>query len=286
MLDITNIINRRNNVQTFTSPNTWQTWTKPRGAKLVDILCIGGGNGGNGSPYSSLSTGGGGSGGPSSPFIKATFPTNRLPDIIYIFTGAGGKGGIGQTGANADNTLTQGGISYVTVIPNTGSASGILCRSANTPATAGGTQTGSLATPANMILINLATSFTANPGQAGAGGSTDITPNTIVTGGAGGGLRAGANTGPAGIIIPTGPIPGPTKSVVNNVIREGPNGVVIYKPIFATTGGSGGEGFTNGGNAGYGSGGGGAAGMPSSATSTGTNGGNGGNGIVIITTTF
>lgn len=294
MLDITNIVNRRNNVQTFTSPNTWQTWVKPRGAKFVDILCIGGGNGGNGSPYTAASPGAGGTGGPSSPFTKTIFPANLLPDILYIFTGAGGQGGIGQTGVSANNTVTQGGISYVTVTPNTGSVSGILCRSANTNGTAGAITVGTAATFSNMILINLATSFITNVGQAGAAASgNDITPTTIVTGGASGGNRSGVNNTPGGVILTAGPIPGIPKIAVNNVFRNGPPGFIMQKPIFATTGGSGGAGGGGsnqpltcvGGDAAYGSGGGGAGSMGAGAGDLGANGGKGGNGIVIITTT-
>jgi hypothetical protein len=307
MLDITNIVNRGNNIQTFTSAGTWQTWVKPRGAKTVDILCIGGGAGGAGGFAANVNVNGG-TGGGSSAFTKAIFNANTLPNILYVYVGPGGKGGIGQVygGSPPDNSLTSGSISYVTVTPNTGSTSAIICRSGNaaSPGTAGG---GTVATAAQMVLINLSTNYTTVAGQNSVtpiSSQTNITPVTIITAGMAGNLTTSTGTAGETGINSAGPIPGISSSIVGTSInahgKKGGDGYTIYKPIFASVGGGGGTSTPSssaiilngiggyGGNGSYGCGGGGGgssfqgAGGP---TATGGNGGNGGNGIVIITTT-
>lgn len=298
MLDITNIINRRNNIQTFISPGTWQTWIKPRGAKTVDILCIGGGAGGGGGA-TNTATVNGGNGGGSSAFTKATFNAALLPNILYIYTGPGGRGGIGGIQASStppDNTLTTGSISYVTVIPDTGSVTGIVCRSGNLPPVQN--TAGTVATGSQMILINLATSFNTVAGQSGVGAistQVNVQPITILTAGAAG-SNAGSGTTTGGVgINAAGPIPGVLSTPTSATGSNGGNGYAIYKPIIAFVGGGGGRGMpgTPGGTGGRGGdgaygcggGGGGAAYQGAGLAAVGGNGGNGGNGIVIITTT-
>jgi len=48
MLDLSYFQNQNSNVQGFFNGGTWQTWIKPRGAKLVNIICQGSGAGGGG----------------------------------------------------------------------------------------------------------------------------------------------------------------------------------------------------------------------------------------------
>jgi hypothetical protein len=296
MLDITNIVNRGNNIKIFSTPNTWQTWVKPRGAKTIDILCVGGGAGGGGG--NAATTGIGGQGGSSSPFTRATFNAAVLPDILYIYTGAGGQGGTGAIGGGAavDNTLTTGSISYVTATPDTGSSAGIICRSSNTPPIVGAA--GTVATVANMVLINLATSYNTFAGQTSvtpvSTGYVSLTPTNIITAGATGTSTVSSTSVGGNGINAVGPIPG-LLARSTPVSAPGYSGYVIYKPILAFIGGGGGvsisnnlSGAGNGGNGGpgaYGCGGGG-GGAANNVTNSGNggNGGKGGDGIVIITT--
>ena len=48
MIDLSYFQNQNSNVQGFFNGGTWQTWIKPRGAKLVNIICQGSGAGGGG----------------------------------------------------------------------------------------------------------------------------------------------------------------------------------------------------------------------------------------------
>ena len=70
MIDFSHIPNGTTaDIQEFTaSASSWQTWRKPRGVSLINILCIGGGGGGGGGFVTSAnaSRGGGGGGASSS----------------------------------------------------------------------------------------------------------------------------------------------------------------------------------------------------------------------------
>jgi len=41
MLDLSYFQTQNSNVQGFFNGGTWQTWIKPRGAKMVNIICQG-----------------------------------------------------------------------------------------------------------------------------------------------------------------------------------------------------------------------------------------------------
>jgi hypothetical protein len=313
MLDFTHIPNKAY-TQIFyaqSRSNSWQTWQKPRGAKMIQIFCLGGGGGGAGGAAITNARGNGGGG--SGAFVKGIFGASTIPDILYILTGAGGTGGLGGTTGNIGEAGGSGAHSYVTVTPNTGSASGILLVSSTVVATGGislgaytGTTKGAGATsalPANMPLSNLGIinivagvdSVNANYGSTPA----DITPTTIVTPGASSNGSNNNTITPAinGSILPAGPMPyirgGISGSVADPTLNGG-NGVAIYSPIMCFTGGAAGAASKvstvvggNGGNGSYGCGGG-AGGNPNFSTNgiQGGNGGNGGDGLVIITTSI
>ena len=63
MLDLSYFQNQNSNVQGFFNGGTWQTWIKPRGAKLVYIICQGSGAGGGGGFQSATTPRAGGGGG-------------------------------------------------------------------------------------------------------------------------------------------------------------------------------------------------------------------------------
>jgi hypothetical protein len=290
MLDLSYFQNQNSNVQGFFSGGTWQTWIKPRGAKLVNIICQGSGAGGGGGLQLSTGAKTGGAAGGGGGTARLTIDAKLLPDILYILPGIGGAGGLGGTTPTAG---TSGQISFVTLIPDTSSISNIVLRSSNgLPAGgAGASSVGAIGATitqiANCIFANLGT-FTFQAGVPGTGGSsgnvTAATPVFYTTFGTGGG-----GTGTGGAITGTGVFPATTAAAVNT---NGYNGFVLYKPTLMLYGGGGGGGSlaagTNGGNGGNGApgcaGGGGGA-----STNTGVNAGNGGrggDGFVIITTSL
>ena len=81
----------RADVQIFTSAVTsgWQTWAKPRGAAMSQMIAIGGGGGGGGG---STNGNNGGGGGGSSSVTRLLIPAFCLPDELYIQVGPGGPG--------------------------------------------------------------------------------------------------------------------------------------------------------------------------------------------------
>jgi hypothetical protein len=292
MLDLSYFQNQNSNVQGFFNGGTWQTWIKPRGAKLVNIICQGSGAGGGGGFQSTGGRGGGGGGGTGAT-ARLTINANLLPDIFYILPGIGGVGGLGGTTATAG---TAGQNSFVTLIPSTGSVSNVILRSGTNGATGGGAGTTaggtagsaeSISLIANNIFTNLGT-FTFQAGLGAAIGGTvnggALVYGNFTTGGGGGG---GTGTGTA--LNTTGVFPGITGAATNT---NGQSGIILYKPILILTGGLGGGGssaqFTNGGNGGNGSPGtgGGGGGASSNTGVNAGNGGRGGDGFIIITTSL
>ena len=293
MLDLSYFQNNGNvNTQTFTNAGSWVTWVKPRGAKFVNMMCIGSGGGGGGALIAPT-THGGASGGSAGAFIRAAYQASLLPDLLYVYTGIGGTGGLGGTAGN-QTPGASGEISYVALIPSTSSVSNLVCRSGNT--VAGGGPIGSTinstlptaataTTAANCMFLNLGT-FIAAAGPQGTIGSFNstggtITINNIVCGGGGG---SGGGTTSQGI-VGAGPIP--SIAGASGAGQPGRDGIMLTKPILAFTGGTSGGSSNTGapgisGNGSYGCGGAGGSG----GISAGGNGGRGGDGLVIITTSF
>jgi len=288
MLDLSYFQNQNSNVQGFFNGGTWQTWIKPRGAKMVNIICQGSGAGGGGGLQSAGTKGGGGSGG-SGATARLTIDAKLLPDILYILPGIGGTGGLGGAPATAGSS---GQNSFVTLIPDTGSVSNVVLRSGTTPATAGGPGTtagGSagaaetISVIANNIFANLGT-FTFQAGVIGQGGwfvnTVNTTPSNFLVGAGGG---AGNSNG---VVTATGVFPG--LPAVTTTGANGQDGPIYYKPTLMLYGGRGGVGGANGGNGGNGAPGcgGGGGGTSTNIGVNAGNGGRGGDGFVIITTSL
>lgn len=289
-------------LQIFNTPSTvtnlqWNTWRKPRGKSMCNIICIGGGAGGGGGlTGTAASARGGGGGGGSSAISKVTVPLNLLPDVLYVQVGAGGLG-VGSGGGVAGG----GTLSYVAIFPNT-TASNIIAVSgaavpsggvSGTAAGGGNGQAGgTVAAIANMPLAGLGI-YVFIAGQIGANGgahtggvgqssSIPVTGNPTMGGAGGAGVTAadfagGGITAIAGSLLSEMRPALPAAGTFN-----GSSGVISWKPFFsfcgcggssanATAGGAGGDGA-------YGSGGSGGGGG-----TTGGKGGDGGCGIVIIT---
>jgi hypothetical protein len=287
MLDLNNIPSQQQQTYMFYATGNWQTWSKPRNAKIIEIFCLGGGGGG-GRPNGSSTSNTGGGGGASGGITRGIIPAILLPDTLYVFPG---KGGLGATTNNTAGA--SGGISYVSLQAST-SEQTLICKSSNSVPGGGGVSLGAPApTTANIPLSafgNLGL-FSTISGVAGSNGGSS-TPGTsqtalatsIVTGGAGGGGRASSTTFTSGgNILSASSIL--TTQVNGGVVggSAGDSGYGIFQP-FCGTGGAGGCGSTSSGGRGgdgwYGCGG--AGGGSGTIGSTG-NGGNGGDGIVIIT---
>ena len=322
MLDFSYI--NKNDIQVFTNPGTWQTWRKPRGAKMIQIFCLGGGGGGCGGSTTIPGTPCAGSaGGGASSYTTGIFPAFALPDILYVQVGIGGAGSLGlapNPAANTQNTKASNGTtSSISLTPSI-SASSIILASGNTAggggsgATGGTAGTGGTVGPAGakwtsinsaISSLGIIMSYDGVPGTNGAISANALNIQSLspilLTGGVGGGGRAGNNTCyNGGSILPSdiyllSTVAGGAGIITDNG-GNGENGYGILFPIFCGTGGGGGgtSGILTGGGRGgrggngfYGCGGGAGGSAPSTTPVSPTGaGGKGGDGLVIITTIF
>lgn len=289
-----------------TNLDDWVVWNKPRGIKFCYMLGVGGGGSGGGSNFTVNNAGGGGGGG-SGAQTAILLPEMFIPDVLYIYAGAGGKGplvaGAGVNGANTYVAIER----YSTFTANLTllRANGGLGGGGGVAITGGtGGTGGAVSTIEDMPLCRGA--FTSIAGQSGAnGGNTGLvgasisfpTTGLMVTGGAGGGGGATGGNGSAGgsITAPAGPlgttyfltIDGGVGAQGNNAAVNGGNGYSASNYIMNVGGAGGGGGSSGnnragaiGGDAAPGCGGGGTgAGNPSNPT---VKGGEGGPGFVII----
>lgn len=288
MIDVSYFQNSTSNTQIFQNGGTWQTWIKPRNAKIVSFFVLGAGAGGGGGFQAATGNKSGGAGGGTAGYIRLVVQASLLPDILYILPGTGGIGGIGGTSPTAGTSATK---SFVNLIPDTTSISNIVCTSGNVAAVGGGAgstiaSTGGAAetvgTAANGVFLNLG-SFVANAGiVGGAGALVNATISSFlsftVAGGGGGGTGTGAGF--------TTVIGQRFSAIANTPINtKGSDGAIYYTPFLALFGGRGGGGGTTGGNGGNGAPGCGGGGGGAGTTSAG-NGGRGGDGLITITTNF
>jgi hypothetical protein len=292
MLDISNIPSQQKQTFTFYATGNWQTWNKPRGAKMIEIFCLGGGGGGGLSQLNASAYGGAGGGG-SGGIVRGIVPAFLLPDTLYILVGKGGAGpttpGIGGSG----------GISYVGLQPST-SEQTLICKSSTAVPTGGtsafaggnGGAAASISTISLSVFSNLGL-FTSIAGVSGSNGGSFVGTDgasqspalstNLTTGGAGGAGNtntvtfSGGTIGSASVIL--------TNSVNGGVTsgQNGGNGYGTLQPFCGTGGAGGASSITGiggpGGNGWYGCGGGGAG----HGALTGNKGGNGGDGLIIIT---
>lgn len=289
MIDVFNIPSQQQQTYTFYATGNWQTWSKPRNAKMIEIFCLGGGGGG-GNPQVGASARVGGAGGGSAGIVRGIIPAFLLPDILFILVG---KGGVGpSTVSTAGGT---GGISYIALQPSI-SEQTLICKSSTAGATGGSGTNTTAGAAATISIVSLSAFgnlglFTAIAGVNGSNGGAN-TPTqgssqaalgtNLTTGGAGGGgknasaFSAGGNITSASAILTT---------QVNGGVTAGQNGADGYGTLqpFCGTGGAGGGAIITGtggrgGNGWYGCGGGGVGGG-----SITTKAGDGGDGLIIIT---
>ena len=263
-------------------------WTKPRGIKMVHILCAG--HGGIGVTATAGATSAGGAGGGSGGQTHVLIPAAFLPDVLYVAAGNG-------TVANIATWVSVRPCAAYNAIP---AASDLLCYANG----ANGTTAGAVATSSAAILMGKGV-FQALAGIAGgtagaatptAGGAVGANTSGLMLsgGGGGGGMSAAATTagGAAATTAPPNPYPIPQGGAGGSSGVDGgrgQNGYVDWNSMIFTGGGGGGSGFPTattsnsggGGDGAPGCGGGGGGGVITGKTAGA--GGKGGPGFVIIT---
>lgn len=279
---------------------SWQIWNKPQNAKLISFFVIGGGaGGGSGVAGVTGSSRSGGGGGGCSAYAYSTLPAFMAPDTIYIQVGNGGLGAAQGTTTLAGGT---GSISYVSAYAGTATTD-LIISSGTLPAGGGaGSATagsaGSVFSLSNAIVsqLSMASGAAGLAGGIGAAPGTSITPQIIISPGAGGASTVTTSARSGGAINAYGPflgIPaGATGGSSGNTTPggDGSDGIAWLRnpqyPLFFSGGAGGGSSDGGkggkGGNGSYGCGGGGGGGGNTSGGGNG-GGGNGGGGIVIIT---
>jgi len=297
MLDVSHIPGSTNSTQIFyaSGATTWQTWQKPRGAKFIQIFCLGGGGGGAGGGLNVAGTAiNAGAGGIGAGYSRCIYPTFPLPDTLYVQVGLGGVPGTGSATNNSNGqTGGSGGVSYVAIAPSILTAT-ILAQSMNAVSPGGNGNGNATSAPAVWTATSASAALgiiSTTIGIAGlaqnTAGTTALTAS-LITQGCGGGSKpansqnAGGSIFSASVIL-TNTLPGGVAGGGN-----GQNGYGSMSP-FCGTGGSGGGGNLTGpggrgGDGYYGCGGGG--GGAGFSGSIGGRGGKGGDGLVIITTIF
>lgn len=313
MLDFTNGVPARGKTDIFypqggTVAQGVQIWNKPRNATMINFVAIsGGGGGGAGLTRTAGTAGAGGGGGASSGIARYLVPAVFMPDILYVYVGNGGKGGVPAVSAGNG---AAGVNSWVTTCPPLTAGTQpplpniIINSGVNVPGGGGGgavALAGAAGTVPSIALVqphHLYGNWLATVGLVGvAGGAHTGANGTAVTawaanmfspGAGGGGISTTVDfTGGAVNLTARYVVAGETEMATTAIpagVANGGNGNAGRKSIypFLNSGGSGG-GTDNdgqgghGGTGGYGCGGGGGG-----AGATGGNGGNGGDGLVVI----
>ena len=272
------------NVQVFLSSGTW---TKPAGARYIEMFCMaGGGGGGSGANVASGTAAAGGGGGAPGGVSFRAFDAASLPATLTVTVGAFGTGGATKTTDGAGNAGTAGGISSVG-----NNSEGLCVRAVQGGAGGAGATPGNTAAGAAGFgtMGITAAGVGATAGAAGTASSASTIGGAATSGASGGGI----STTPAAFAGGTGnlnPHIGGS-NVAGGAINS--NGTNVTIPILGYTtgqaGGGGGSSITgNGGNAGTGLGygfGGSGGGACLNTFSSGA-GANGGPGVIIITTYF
>jgi len=295
MLDTSHIPSQQQSTFTFYATGNWQTWQKPRNAKMIEIFCLGGGGGG--SQTGNITSTNGGGGGAGAGIVRGIIPAFLLPDVLHILVGKGGAGA--RTYSTAGGI---GGISYIALQPSIAEQT-LICKSSTTTAGGGGITGGGGVAPTTSVTslssfgnLGLFTAIAGVPGSLGGlatgnpsgnGASQTALSTSLVTGGAGGALSSTGGPFIGGSIlvatvILTNIVQGGARTSDDNG-GNGGNGYGTLQPFCGTGGAGGSDGNSypgKGGDGWYGCGGGGCGGnRPNSISSAG----NGGDGLVIIT---
>ena len=303
MLDYLHLPKQQNgNIDYFpgfsnTGGGSWVVWEKPTGIHMIRITCIGGGGGGGYGANSTVSARSSGAGGGSGAITIVTIPAYVLPDILYVSSGTGGRGGNSAGSIGSGNAAA----SYVCIAQSTAAIYTVCYANGGNAGGSNGTTTagagGQIATIGNMSLAGYGI-YNFIVGQDGTAGSTGTataitypTTGLLLSGGVagGGGVSASAN-----VTAPTQTVynifPSVTGGVASVNGTNGGQGHSISQPLLSCGGAGGGSSNTTG--SGSNTGGSGAdGGFPGSGgggsgcgagTGGARSGGNGGNGLVVI----
>lgn len=287
------------------------TWTKPTGAKAVEVICIGaGGGGGSGRKGAAGSTRTGGGGGGGGAYSRAVFDASLLGSTETVSVGAGGTGGAAIT---TDSTLGANGVAggastFGNWVYAGGGGRGNGGNALQVLGGGGGStaRTGTFNTSSGVYGIggqgspSQAAPSAAEFGGGGGGGSTDSSVTTLAAYNAGSSLFGGPGGGGGGTIdsadaILGGGNGGNTASYATgggasggSSGAAGSNGASPTRSICGTGGGGGGSSATtnagSGGVGGIGAGGGGGGASLNGANRNSGAGGAGGDGRVIVIT--
>ena len=168
------------------------TWTKPAGAKLVQVILIGaGGGGGSGARQATTSARFGGGGGAPGTVLVGFIDASRLGSTETVTVAAGNTGGAAIT---TDNTVGNAGGTTVsqTSFSNfkTTSSGGSGGSGGSTTAGAGGASSTQMLFGINVSLSTTGGGGTSSTGNAGSSNSS----YRCGTGGGGGGGAAASST--------------------------------------------------------------------------------------------
>lgn len=284
----------------------WQSWRKPNGRAMLEIICIGSGSAGGGGCggyiNSSQTATGGGSGG-SSGIARYLYPMWAIPEELFILVGQPGVGGAGSTGGASASAGTNGQLSYVSLYPNTaannlfavsGAAAAVAGGGGSTIAAGSNGTASTIATDAGAVFSCWAvTQYIAGVAGANGGGigaPSDISVGTgcmILPGNGGGAAHfiSGASAGGGFSAVANSPFLAVAGGATNGAAGSPGFRHGQFPIIYGGTGGganvsgNGGAGGSAGPHApGAGGGGGGAC----RNASTGGRGGDGGPGLVIM----
>jgi len=268
-------------VQFFLADNTW---TKPAGAKTVEVYAFGAGGGGSGGAVlGGLNASRGGAGGGGGGFAYKKFSADALSATEAVVVGTGGNGGAGAVETGTTNTNGSNGSgggtssfgSFVIALGGSGGAGG----TPSTGASAGGgggqtngdiTQAGGAGGNATSAGVNSSTLISPR----GGGGAGESSGNPSSGAGSAGGAFTGSGYTKAGGS-------GDTDA---DLLWGGVGGNGGTSRVGGTTTGDAGGvgGFPGGG----GGGGGGAGGDAGGGTNTSGAGGDGADGLVVVITHF
>lgn len=272
-------------------------WTKPTGAKMVQVIAVGGGGSGAGGTQGGAGNGGGGGGGGAT---IQTFDASLLGATETVITGIGATGGAGDTnGTNGTAStfgtrLTAGGGGGGLRQDGAGGGGGSVLASASgatggSPAIAGSAIGGQGPTGTNGAgrSAEYGGGSGAGSNASGAGGSSIYGAGGGGTGAWAGGSGAGTDGGTSGSYALGG---GGAGGVSGGAGANGATNTTIGKGYGGAGGGGGGIGSSsavNGGNGGFPGGGGGGGGGQTAGSVVGAgSGGNGANGQVKVITYF
>lgn len=292
-------------VDDYSTTGTY-TWTKPSGAKSVQVICWGAGGGGGGGSGGAAGTarcpGGGGGGGAR---IESTHFADLVPASVTVTVGTGGTAGAAGNSGSGGNGGAGGNSSFGGLVVAGGGGGGKQGIIATISVGGGGggahgqgaTGAGTVTVPGGGLLIENVSpaygfssrggdgrgqgpGYQAEYGGGGGGGSNALPGNGppgggSMYGGGGGGVGGGITSGNSTVSGGQGGRSG---------LFAGGGGSNANAGVYPSgDGGNGGTPTTAGSNGGSPAGGGGGGG---GGTTNGTAGGTGGNGRVVVITYF